>query len=82
MRPDVIGTGEPRSGLLIQSSPRFSCGFMTLTFVSGALSIVAFLDRLFVLTPSSPLVVLPATVEIVGLPVCHSYKWQFWFKRQ
>ena len=48
--------------LLLRGSPRFSRGFTLLTAVLGALLILVYLGRLIVLTPSSPLVLLPAAL--------------------
>jgi hypothetical protein len=42
--------------------PAFSRGFTALTFVLGALLIGVYVGRLIVLTPSSPLVLLPAAL--------------------
>ena len=58
----VAGLAVLLAGLLMRSSPRFSRGFTLLTFVLGALLIIVYLGRLVVLTPSSPLVLLPAAV--------------------
>lgn len=43
--------------------PGFAAGFTALTFVLGALLIGVYLGRLIVLTPSSPLVLLPAALN-------------------
>lgn len=58
----VVGLAVLLAGLLMRSIPRFSRGFTLLTFVLGALLIIVYLGRLVVLTPSSPLVLLPAAV--------------------
>ena len=51
------------AGLLIRRHRSFTAGFTALTFVLGALLIVVYLGRLIVLTPSSPLVLLPAALN-------------------
>ena len=58
----IAGLAVLVAGLLMRSSPRFSRGFTALTFVLGVLLIVVYLGRLIVLTPSSPLVLIPAAV--------------------
>ena len=58
----VAGLSVLVAGSLMRHSPRFSGGFTALTFVLGTLLIVVYLGRLIVLTPSSPLVLLPAAV--------------------
>lgn len=58
----VAGLAVLLAGLLMRGSPRFGRGFTTLTFTLGALLIIVYLGRLIVLTPSSPLVLLPAAV--------------------
>ena len=58
----IAGLAVLIAGLLMRNSPRFSRGFTALTFVLGVLLIVVYLGRLIVLTPSSPLVLIPAAV--------------------
>ena len=58
----VAGLAVLLAGLLMRGSPRFGRGFTTLTLTLGALLIIVYLGRLIVLTPSSPLVLLPAAV--------------------
>ena len=58
----VAGLSVLVAGSLMRHSPRFSGGLTALTFVLGTLLIVVYLGRLIVLTPSSPLVLLPAAV--------------------
>lgn len=58
----VAGLAVLIAGLLMRSSPRFGRGFTLLTFTLGALLIIVYLGRLIVLTPSSPLGLLPAAV--------------------
>jgi hypothetical protein len=56
----VAGLAVLVGGLLMRRHPGFSRGFTALTFILGTLLIVVYLSRLIVLTPSSPLVLLPA----------------------
>jgi hypothetical protein len=58
----VAGLAVLLAGLLMRRHPAFSRGFTALTFVLGALLIVVYLGRLIVLTPASPLVLLPAAL--------------------
>jgi hypothetical protein len=58
----VAGLAVLLSGLLMRRHPAFSRGLTALTFVLGALLIVVYLGRLIVLTPTSPLVLLPAAL--------------------
>jgi len=58
----VAGLSVLIAGLLLRRHPQFSRGFTALTFVLGILLIVVYLGRLIVLTPSSPLVLLPAAL--------------------
>ncbi len=58
----VAGLAVLIAGLLMRRHPAFSRGFTALTFVLGALLIMVYLGRLIVLTPSSPLVLLPAAL--------------------
>jgi hypothetical protein len=58
----IAGLSVLIAGGLMRSHPQFSRGFTALTFVLGVLLIVVYLGRLIVLTPSSPLVLLPAAV--------------------
>jgi hypothetical protein len=58
----VAGLAVLVAGWLMRRHPQFSRGFTTLTFVLGVLLIVVYLGRLIVLTPSSPLVLLPAAL--------------------
>lgn len=58
----VAGLAVLIAGVLMRRSPGFSRGFTTLTFVLGVLLIVVYLGRLIVLTPTSPLVLLPAAL--------------------
>lgn len=58
----IAGLSVLIAGLLMRRHPQFSRGFTALTFVLGVLLIVVYLGRLIVLTPSSPLVLLPAAV--------------------
>jgi hypothetical protein len=58
----VAGLAVLIAGLLMRSHPGFSRGFTALTSVLGILLIVVYLGRLIVLTPSSPLVLLPAAL--------------------
>jgi hypothetical protein len=66
------------AGLLMRHSARFSCGFVVLTFVLAALLVIVCLGRLIVLTPSSPLVLVPAAVTgFIVNPI-----WYLWLSRQ
>jgi len=56
----VAGLSVLIASLLMRRHPQFSQGFMALTFVLGVLLIVVYFGRLIVLTPSSPLLLLPA----------------------
>ena len=56
----VAGLAVLIAGLLMRSHPGFSRGFTALTFMLGVLLLVVYLGRLIVLTPSSPLILLPA----------------------
>uniref|UniRef100_A0A7C1FJ47 Uncharacterized protein n=1 Tax=Caldilinea aerophila TaxID=133453 RepID=A0A7C1FJ47_9CHLR len=47
----------------MRGHPGFAAGFTALTFVLGALLIGVYLGRLIVLTPTSPLVLLPAALS-------------------
>jgi hypothetical protein len=58
----VAGLAVLLAGLLMRRHPAFSRGFTALTFVLGALLIGVYVGRLIVLTPSSPLVLLPAAL--------------------
>jgi hypothetical protein len=58
----VAGLAVLLAGLLMRRHPAFGRGFTALTFVLGALLIVVYLGRLIVLTPASPLVLLPAAL--------------------
>lgn len=58
----VTGLAVLLAGLLMRRHPAFSRGFTALTFVLGALLIGVYLSRLIVLTPASPLVLLPAAL--------------------
>lgn len=58
----VAGLAVLLAGGLMRRHPAFSRGFTALTFVLGALLIVVYLGRLIVLTPTSPLVLLPAAL--------------------
>jgi len=58
----VAGLAVLLAGLLMRRHPGFAAGFTALTFVLGALLIVVYLGRLIVLTPTSPLVLLPAAL--------------------
>lgn len=58
----VAGLAVLIAGGLMRRHPRFSPGFAALTFVLGGLLIVVYLGRLIVLTPASPLVLLPAAL--------------------
>jgi hypothetical protein len=58
----VAGLAVLIAGGLMRRHPRFSPGFAALTFVLGGLLIGVYLGRLIVLTPASPLVLLPAAL--------------------
>jgi uncharacterized membrane protein len=58
----IAGLSVLIAGGLMRRHPSFSRSFTALTFLLGALLIVVYLGRLIVLTPSSPLVLLPAAV--------------------
>ncbi|MCL6512736.1 MAG: hypothetical protein K6U78_18870 [Anaerolineae bacterium] len=58
----VTGLAVLLAGLLMRRHPAFSRGFTALTFVLGVLLIGVYLGRLIVLTPASPLVLLPAAI--------------------
>lgn len=58
----VAGLAVLIAGLLMRGQPNYGRGFTALTFVLGVLLIVVYLGRLVVLTPSSPLVLLPAAL--------------------
>jgi hypothetical protein len=58
----VAGLAVLIAGLLMRSHPGFSRGFTALTFMLGVLLLLVYLGRLIVLTPSSPLVLLPAAL--------------------
>ena len=58
----VAGLAVLIAGLLMRSHPGFSRGFTALTFMLGVLLLVVYLGRLIVLTPSSPLILLPAAL--------------------
>lgn len=58
----VAGLSVLIAGGLMRRHPQFSRGFTTLTFVLGTLLLVVYLGRLIVLTPTSPLVLLPAAL--------------------
>jgi hypothetical protein len=58
----VAGLAVLLAGGLMRRHPQFSRGFTALTFVLGTLLIVVYLGRLIVLTPTSPLVLLPAAL--------------------
>ncbi len=58
----VAGLAVLLAGLLMRRHRGFSAGFTALTFVLGVLLIVVYLGRLIVLTPTSPLVLLPAAL--------------------
>jgi len=58
----VAGLAVLLAGLLMRRYPAFSRGFTVLTFGLGVLLIVVYLGRLIVLTPTSPLVLLPAAL--------------------
>ncbi len=58
----VAGLAVLIAGLLMRRHPVFGRGFTALTFLLGALLIVVYLGRLIVLTPTSPLVLLPAAL--------------------
>jgi len=58
----VAGLAVLLAGLLMRRHPAFGRGFTALTFVLGVLLIVVYLGRLIVLTPTSPLVLLPAAL--------------------
>lgn len=58
----VAGLAVLIAGALMRGHSRFSPGLAALTLVLGVLLIVVYLGRLIVLTPSSPLVLLPAAL--------------------
>ncbi len=58
----VAGLAVLIAGLLMRRHPGFSRGFAALTLVLAALLLLVYLGRLIVLTPSSPLVLLPAAL--------------------
>jgi len=58
----VAGLALLVAGLLLRGSSAFGRGFTALTFALAALLVIVYLGRLIVLTPSSPLVLLPAAL--------------------
>lgn len=58
----VAGLALLVAGLLMRRSSGFGRGFTALTFALAALLVIVYLGRLIVLTPSSPLVLLPAAL--------------------
>jgi hypothetical protein len=58
----VAGLAVLLAGGLMRRHQQFSRSFTALTFLLGVLLIVVYLGRLIVLTPTSPLVLLPAAV--------------------
>ncbi|MEZ4768954.1 MAG: hypothetical protein R2844_11080 [Caldilineales bacterium] len=58
----VAGLAVFVAGLLMRHSPRFGRGFTALTFVLAALLVIVYLGRLIILTPSNPLVLVPAAI--------------------
>ena len=58
----VAGLAVLIAGGLMRRHPQFSRSFTALTFLLGVLLLVVYLGRLIVLTPTSPLVLLPAAV--------------------
>lgn len=58
----VAGLALFIAGLLMRHSARFSRGFTALTFVLATLLVIVYLGRLIILTPSSPLVLIPAAI--------------------
>ncbi len=58
----VAGLAVLIAGGLMRRHSHFSRSFTVLTFLLGVLLLVVYLGRLIVLTPTSPLVLLPAAV--------------------
>lgn len=58
----VAGLSLFVAGLLMRQSIHFARGFTALTFVLATLLVIVYLGRLIVLTPSSPLVLIPAAL--------------------
>jgi hypothetical protein len=58
----VAGLAVLLAGLLMRRHPAFGRGFTALTFGLGVLLVGVYLGRLIVLTPASPLVLLPAAL--------------------
>lgn len=58
----VAGLSLFIAGLLLRHSARFPRSFTALTFVLASLLVIVYLSRLIILTPSNPLVLIPAAV--------------------
>jgi hypothetical protein len=58
----VAGLAVLIAGFLMRRHPQFSSVLTGLTFVLGVLLIVVYLGRLIVLSPASPLVLIPAAI--------------------
>lgn len=58
----VAGLSLFVAGLLMRRSIHFGRGFTALTFVLAALLVIVYLGRLVILTPSNPLVLIPAAI--------------------
>lgn len=58
----VAGLAVLVAAQIMRSHPEFSRGFTALTFLLGVLLLVVYLGRLIVLSPASPLVLLPAAL--------------------
>ena len=58
----VAGLALFVAGLLMRRSSSFPRGFTALTFVLATLLVIVYLGRLVILTPSNPLVLIPAAV--------------------
>ncbi len=58
----VAGMALFVAGLLMRRSARFGSGFTALTFLLATLLVIVYLGRLVILTPSNPLVLVPAAI--------------------
>lgn len=58
----VAGLSLFVAGLLMRRSIHFARGFTALTFVLATLLVIVYLSRLIILTPSNPLVLVPAAI--------------------